>query len=72
MADKTSAIEPDAGKQIQPRLHDAGSRANETVDGLDSLTEALRQAAEETPSSALPEKIENVPVFERAGLAHKI
>jgi hypothetical protein len=52
--------------------HDSGSAANETVDGLDATTEALRRAAENTPSGAEAEDVENVPVFDRAGLAPKI
>jgi hypothetical protein len=62
----------DAGKQVPPRLHDAGSGANETTDGLDAASEALRHAAEDTPSGTLPEDVEAVPVFDRADLAPKI
>jgi hypothetical protein len=62
----------DAGKQVPPRRHDAGSGANETTDGLDATNEALRHAAEDTPSGALPEDVETVPVFDRADLAPKI
>ena len=61
----------EAGQQVPARPHDSGSAANETVDGLDATTEALRRAAE-TPSGAEPEDVENVPVFDRAGLAPKI
>jgi hypothetical protein len=50
----------------------ASRAANETVDGLDATIEALRRAAEDTPSGAAPEGVENVPVFDRAGLAPKI
>jgi hypothetical protein len=52
--------------------HDAGSQANETVDGLDATTEALRHAAEDTPSGARPDDVEKTPVFDRAGAAPKI
>jgi hypothetical protein len=62
----------EAGQQVPARPHDSGSAANETVDGLDATTEALRRAAENTPSGAAPEDVENVPVFDRAGLAPKI
>lgn len=62
----------DAGKQVPPRRHDAGSGANETRDGLDATSEALRHAAEDTPSGAVPEDVETVPVFDRADLAPKI
>jgi len=62
----------EAGQQVPARPHDSGSAANETVDGLDATTEALRRAAENTPSGAEPEDVENVPVFDRAGEAPKI
>jgi hypothetical protein len=52
--------------------HVAGSGANETTDGLDASTEALRHVAEDTPSGALPDDLEKVPVFDRADLAPKI
>ena len=72
MAKETETTEAETGKQIQPRPHDSGSGANETVDGLDATTEALRHAAEDTPSAASPEDVEKVPVFDRAGRATKI
>jgi hypothetical protein len=62
----------EAGRQVPARPHDSGSAANETADGLDATTEALRRAAEDTPSGAVPENVENVPVFDRAGEAPKI
>jgi hypothetical protein len=55
----------EAGQQVPARPHDSGSAANETVDGLDATTEALRRAAENTPSGAELEDVENVPVFDR-------
>jgi hypothetical protein len=63
---------PETGKQIPPRRHDAGSGANETVDGLDATTEELRHATEDTPSGDGPGKIEKTPVFDRADLSQKI
>jgi hypothetical protein len=72
MAEKNPLTATDAGQQVPPRLHDAGSGANETTDGLDATTEALRHAAEDTPSGALPDDPEKVPVFDRAHLAPKI
>jgi hypothetical protein len=40
---------------------------------MDSMPRpALRRAAENTPSGAAPDDVENVPVFDRAGLAPKI
>jgi hypothetical protein len=58
--------------QVPTKPHDAGSQANETVDGLDAATEALRHAAEDTPSGATPDDVEKTPVFDRADLAPKI
>ena len=72
MSDKIPTTEADAGKQVPPRRHDAGSGASETTDGLDATTEALRHAAEDTPSGALPDDVETIPVFDRADLAPKI
>jgi hypothetical protein len=57
----------ETGKQVPVRPHDSGSAANETVDGLDATTEALRHAAEDTPAGAAPDDVEKVPVFDRAG-----
>ena len=68
MADSDHA--PDDGKQVPPRPHDTGSQANETVDGLDAETEALRRATEDTPAG--PGKIDKTPVFDRADLPPKI
>jgi hypothetical protein len=61
--------DPEDGKQIPARPHDTGSQANETVDGLDSETEALRHATEDAPPQP---KIEQTPVFDRADLPPKI
>ena len=44
--------------------HDAGSGANETADGLTSSEEALREAAEDTPSGGMPQD-DDPPVFDR-------
>ena len=62
----------EAGEQIPAKPHDAGSAANETVDGLDATTEELRHATEDTPSGTGPGKIEKTPVFDRGDLAPKI
>jgi hypothetical protein len=74
MARKNPVDDPatDGGKQVPARPHDSGSAANETIDGLDATTETLRHAAEDTPSGAAPDDIENTPVFDRADLAPKI
>jgi hypothetical protein len=63
---------PETGEQVPARRHDSGSQANETVDGLDAATEALRHAAEDTPSGTAPEDVEKTPVFDRAGQAPRI
>lgn len=62
----------ETGKRIPARPHDSGSQSNETKDGLDSTTEALRHATEDTASGAASDDIEKTPVFDRAGLAPKI
>jgi hypothetical protein len=64
-----SDYEPEDGKQIPARPHDSGSQANETADGLDAETEALRHATEDAPT--VP-KIEKTPVFDRADLPPKV
>lgn len=63
---------PGTDGKVPTKPHDAGSQANETVDGLDAATEALRHAAEDTPSGANPDDVEKTPVFDRADLAPKI
>jgi hypothetical protein len=60
---------PKTDGQVPTKPHDSGSQANETVDGLDAETEALRRAAE---GITAPEDVEKVPVFDRAGAAPKI
>jgi hypothetical protein len=62
----------ETGGQVPARPHDSGSAANETVDGLDATTEALRHAAEDTPAGDGQGKIEKTPVFDRGDLAPKI
>ena len=63
---------PQTGEQVPARPHDSGSAANETDDGLDATTEALRHATEDTPSGIGPSDIERTPVFDRAGQAPRI
>jgi hypothetical protein len=62
----------ETGERVPARPHDSGSQANETFDGLDATTEALRHAAEDTASGAARDDVEKTPVFDRAGLAPKI
>jgi len=59
----------ETGGRIPARPHESGSQSNETIDGLDSTTEALRHAAEDTASGDASGDIEKTPVFDRAGLA---
>ena len=46
--------------------HDEGSGANETIDGLDEIQEAVRHAAEDLPASEKGDDFERLPVFDRA------
>jgi hypothetical protein len=59
----------ETGERVPARPHDSGSQANETVDGLDTSTEVLRHAAEDTPAGTGPGDLEKTPVFDRADLA---
>jgi len=52
--------------------HDEGSGANETVDGLDELQEAVRHGAEDIPASERGDDFEKLPVFDRAESERKI
>lgn len=62
----------ETGERVLARPHDSGSQSNETADGLNSTTEALRHAAEDTACGAAPDDIERTPVFDRADLAPRI
>jgi hypothetical protein len=54
-------------------VHDAGSQANDTPDGLTESEEAVRHAAEDIPTGADPAgPVDSVPVFDRAGLPPKL
>lgn len=64
--------EPDAPLSDRRRasdetaVHDPGSDANETVDGLNEQEEAVRQAAEEAPAPDAADKPDDAtPVFDR-------
>jgi len=52
--------------------HDAGSGANETVDGLTSSEEAMRRGAEDTPIDAPEPDLEDLPVFDRGEALPKV
>lgn len=62
----------DGSVRVPERKNDPGSQANETADGLNSETEVLRHATEDTPSGAIPEDIEKTPVFDRGDAAETI
>ncbi|WP_199084738.1 hypothetical protein [Bosea sp. ASV33] len=54
-------------------VHDAGSDANDTPDGLTESEEAVRQAAEDVPvGRPLRGNTESIPVFDRGSLPPKI
>ena len=52
--------------------HDEGSGANETSDGLDEYQEAARRGAEDIPASEKRETLDDIPVFDRAGIEPKL
>ncbi len=63
-----------ATQQVSNRtnVHDAGSDANDTPDGLTESEEAVRHAAEDMPiEENLKNKADAVPVFDRASLPPK-
>lgn len=52
--------------------HDEGSGANETIDGLDEIQEAIRHGAEDIPASEKGDDFKRLPVFDRAASEPKI
>jgi hypothetical protein len=63
--------DPQATDRAKP--HDAGSDANDTVDGLTESEESVRQAAEDVPTGQDPSgPAESVPVFDRRSLPPKV
>ena len=52
--------------------HDEGSGANETIDGLDEMQEAVRHATEDLPASEKGDDFEKLPVFDRAEAEPKV
>lgn len=73
-ADRGTAIASDlaTAPTTQPTDHhyDVGSGEEETSDGFDPQTEAVRKAAEDTPSGGSEE--EDIPVFDRADEAERL
>lgn len=67
--------EPADSERVSDRtnVHDAGSDANDTEDGLTESEEAVRHAAEDIPTGADPAApSDNVPVFDRASLPPRV
>ncbi len=54
-----------------PKRHDAGSKANETDDGLNASDESIRHGAEDIPTGA-NERRKDIPVFDRADTPPKV
>ncbi|TMJ04895.1 MAG: hypothetical protein E6G97_05195 [Alphaproteobacteria bacterium] len=52
--------------------HDEGSGANETIDGLDEMQEAVRHATEDLPASERGDDFKKLPVFDRAESEPKV
>lgn len=66
--------DPTQSRRVSDRtnIHDAGSDANDTPDGLTESEEAVRQAAEDVPvGRPLRGKTEAIPVFDRGSLPPK-
>ncbi len=58
---------------LQTNVHDEGSDANDTADGLTESEEAVRHAAEDIPTGQRPEgQADTVPVFDRGSLPPKV
>lgn len=74
-AGQTAAeTDPSESQRVSDRtnIHDAGSDANDTPDGLTEAEEAVRQAAEDVPvGRPLRGKTEAIPVFDRGSLPPK-
>ena len=77
--DESSIAPSDAAKPVAARprsevtgRHDAGSRANETVDGLTSTEESIRRGAEDTPGGVPDADREELPVFDRGDALPKV
>jgi len=65
----------DTSRRVSDRtnVHDVGSDANDTIDGLTESEEAVRQAAEEIPTGqSRTGPTEGVPVFDRGRLPPKV
>ena len=57
--------------RVEPKKHDSGSQANETLDGLDSYAESTRKGAEDKPIGQ-KDLTDDIPVFDRGDAAPSI
>jgi hypothetical protein len=67
--------DPIVGRRVShiTNVHDAGSDANDTPDGLTESEEAVRHAAEDIPTGQSPMgPTDQVPVFDRGSLPPKV
>jgi hypothetical protein len=69
--DVSNAVRARPRSEVTGR-HDAGSGANETIDGLTSCEEEVRRGAEELPIGMPSPEPEDLPVFDRAGALPKV
>jgi hypothetical protein len=72
---QAAAMPMSGGRRVSDRtnIHDEGSGANDTDDGLSEEEEAVRHAAEDIPTGQSPTgKTEDIPVFDRASLPPRI
>lgn len=71
--DQDAPIDDRRRASDQTNVHDAGSDANDTIDGLTEQEEAVRQAAEDIPAGRDPAgPTEATPVFDRGGKPPRI
>jgi hypothetical protein len=73
LLDRTASIPTEGHPRSEVTgQHDAGSGANETVDGLTSSEEAIRRGAEDVPIGVRERDLEDIPVFDRADALPKV
>ena len=73
LADAAPVAEAGGRAANRTNVHDSGSDANDTIDGLTESEEAVRHAAEDIPTGQDPAgSPESVPVFDRGSLPPKV
>ena len=74
LLDDATELQAEAARvSSRTNIHDAGSDANDTPDGLSEQEEAVRHAAEDIPTGQDPAgSTESVPVFDRGSLPPKV